>query len=1222
MSRGLFFFLLLLYDLRACVYNNFKKRYIDYTLRVQGKEVSKTEYIKKNIYHHFHKNHCAMERFYIYSISVDRLPGHTDKWSRWNSNVNLYCVDEQGNTTILTIDDFEPYVFLLPTSQEEINDDDEAFFDGVSEDLHNRVYYCKGRESPITNIEFYDATPVVGFTNNRTDKLIKVTFKHAGDIWKFKQFMTSVADEDGTLYEVDDFEDDPYTMSSKTSVRSLAGMEIDCILHHKVKPQCLFLYDTKLTLQSWIAVPKEALSALRSMHGRASTAKRHYEIHTRDIAAIEFAALPVMTFAAIRMHCHSSTATRSNMYSPNASVSADVVRSLGVSIVRNDEVVETIVIVNDGAAEVVLEDDSVHHAKDEGALLSQFGVFLRKHDVMMFVQASDADGGRADLVYLNTRFTLFHSHVPNFSLGLLKGVSSRELVFKGRRYDFTQPGCERLDIVPVLQKFMTSPPLDGFTLSDALSHPKLVKNKEARHPELLSPLYSPPTTFSLINELVVDLSLTLRLMIDIVVNNRFVQNHLALSKSCDLNLSDIVERGQQTRVFNCFMRTYHIERLYINHKQFDSPYVVVRKAASESTFPDPEWLQNGPLSSLREGVTTHQQAPAAEEEEEEEEKKEETEEKAEKEDLTKPRETKKKLTKNNQKKRKHDDDASSIKEEKESAEVLIKKQKTTTKLSSSTKRKSSLTKPLNTPSKKKKKQQKKSKKKAMNNKKKRKRNTDLLGLFGVNEQDAKRLRLQASNKNKKKKKTTKGFAGGFVIEPTSGFYVEPEETVLTLDFGSLYPSIITAYIICFMRVLYDRAILDDPLATLQYVPLGGGMCCVFVSHYAGEKVRSITDKIVSTITENRKAIRRSMKTIKDKFLLASLNAAQLSAKVLQNGSYGFLGSKTSGMLCTALAASVCLIGQWMNKTVRHLAMSKYGCRVVYGDTDSVFIQIPTDPVKHVTREEILSHIHEMGEVIAEDGSKLFPPPNVLEFECAKRPFLLTDKKKTYGAREIDPDKPFTKGHLLTKGFAFKKRDRCAFVQRTCKIVFIQLLDLCSDDEIVDQFRQSLAEFQPVPKDLAQLQDYVITTAFESVYKSQDALAPAVADAIEAESGVRPTPGRRLPYVIVSVDPKTAANKKSGKKIKLKDQVCSLRGFLKEESVLLDAAYYLRKQLLLPLNQLLSLECHQPLLKRIANEVDQHASSIKNQQCGQQTLMGMISVSRQKKKKCNKMRTTM
>jgi len=118
-----------------------------------------------------------------------------------------------------------------------------------------------------------------------------------------------------------------------------------------------------------------------------------------------------------------------------------------------------------------------------------------------------------------------------------------------------------------------------------------------------------------------------------------------------------------------------------------------------------------------------------------------------------------------------------------------------------------------------------------------------------------------------------------------------------------------------MRVVYDPKWLNDPKCELQYIPLNDEECAVFVYKYNGKVVQTILPAIMKMIMESRAAIKRKMKVEKDPFVKATLDCMQLTEKIRNNGAYGFLGSNTSGMQCNALAAMICMLGAWQNRTV-------------------------------------------------------------------------------------------------------------------------------------------------------------------------------------------------------------------------------------------------------------------------------------------------------------------
>jgi DNA polymerase elongation subunit (family B) len=898
-------------------------------------------------------------------------------------DIDVFCVDEESKSVHLRIVDYEPYVLLLP---EDMDDFDESI---LLESLGEKV----------TGIELVTKTPLIGFTNHRKDTLIQVNFidnlaYYAG----IRQIKKSI--EDGETI----------------------GIKIRCILHEKIPLHLQLLHITGLQLQSWVEVDDRVKLTRRSSDQYVSHAKRFYRCNKNQIQPAPFRPIPHLNVLCVQIFARSNNSTQSNIYAPDANEELDEIKAIGIKMLHKP-------------------DTHIITHKSERQILYQFNNIIVHNDVHILVHSSDGQVGDC-LLYITRRCKRLGT-VCNLSMGR---TPPQEHWFDNRMYELSHPGREAIDVVDILKKFMVSPPLDGYTLLDALYHQKIVKDKE-KHLILQNMDYIPINTMSPWSKVLTDLSLFLCLMSDIIRDNNFICNNMMLSKSCDLSLSHIVLKGQQKRVFNCFVRKYHDEDIYINHEQLNNNFVVVQKPRCESSFPDPEWLETGVIKHTQKTLSNY-----------------------------------------------------------------------------------------------------------------------MGGKDTV-------------------QKTNKRFAGGFVITPVSGFYVEPQDAVCTLDFASLYPSIIEGEKICYMRVVYDRLLLTDTRATLQYIPLDDHTCAVFVLKYDGCPVSSITDKIIAEITQNRKNVRQQMKTVTDPFLHQSLDAQQLTCKVLQNGAYGFLGSDTSGLSCMALAAAICVIGQYYNKTVRYTALKKFGCRCVGGDTDSVFLQFPTDP--SLDHKSIIADVYKRAHEFEEYATQLFPSPNRLEFESMKLPCLLTSRKKTYACIEYGSD-PNKTGKIVVKGMVIKKRDRCIFVQMIGSRMLESLLKKCTNTMIVDQFISDLKNFNRSPKTTEDLYPYVITTALGSTYKC-DTIALRIAKQMSEENGT-PTIGTRLRFVVYANDSK-----------KLVDKVCTPQVFLTQGREL-DIDYYLNKQLRLAIKQLLSLDCHHLLFQKIDLENTQFLTRLHQKRNGQMSLL--------------------
>jgi DNA polymerase-2 len=154
-----------------------------------------------------------------------------------------------------------------------------------------------------------------------------------------------------------------------------------------------------------------------------------------------------------------------------------------------------------------------------------------------------------------------------------------------------------------------------------------------------------------------------------------------------------------------------------------------------------------------------------------------------------------------------------------------------------------------------------------------------------------------------------GVPGGLVLESSPGFY----RNVIVLDFKSLYPSII-------------RTFLIDPLAAAAAAGWAKGEPSVQgPAGPAFARDWAILPEIVSELSEARERAKRERD--------ASLSQA---VKIIMNSFYGVLGNATCRFYHPDLAGAITRSGQWILLETKRV-LEAMGYRVIYGDTDSLFV---------------------------------------------------------------------------------------------------------------------------------------------------------------------------------------------------------------------------------------------------------------------------------------------
>ncbi len=151
--------------------------------------------------------------------------------------------------------------------------------------------------------------------------------------------------------------------------------------------------------------------------------------------------------------------------------------------------------------------------------------------------------------------------------------------------------------------------------------------------------------------------------------------------------------------------------------------------------------------------------------------------------------------------------------------------------------------------------------------------------------------------------------GGFVMDSQPGLY----ESVLVLDYKSLYPSIIRTFLIDPLGLVEGLRHPDD----VDSVPGFRGA--------RFSRTRHCLPAIVERVWQGREAAKREHN-----------QPLSQALKIIMNAFYGVLGSSGCRFFDTRLASSITMRGHEIMRTTRKLIEAQ-GYTVIYGDTDSTFV---------------------------------------------------------------------------------------------------------------------------------------------------------------------------------------------------------------------------------------------------------------------------------------------
>lgn len=385
------------------------------------------------------------------------------------------------------------------------------------------------------------------------------------------------------------------------------------------------------------------------------------------------------------------------------------------------------------------------------------------------------------------------------------------------------------------------------------------------------------------------------------------------------------------------------------------------------------------------------------------------------------------------------------------------------------------------------------------------------------------------------------FEGATVIDPEKGFYNVP---ITTLDFSSLYPSIMMAHNLCYTTLVDQREIENLNLKNDSDYIVTPYQSARFVK---AEVRKGLLPSILEDLLSARKKAKADLKKETDPFKRAVLDGRQLALKISANSVYGFTGASAGQMPCLEISASVTAYGRQMIEQTKREVESrftmengyKHDAQVIYGDTDSVMVKFGVDNLVDAMK---------LGQEAAEYVTGKFLRPIKLEFEKVYFPYLLINKKRYAGLYWTNSEKW---DKLDTKGIETVRRDNCLLVQNVIETCLRKVLIDRDVSGAVAYAKKIISDLLQNKIDMSQL---VITKALsKSDYSAKQPHVELAERMRKRDPGSAPTLGDRVAYVIIKGTKGAAAYEKSEDPI-----------YVLENNIPIDTSYYLENQLSKPL----------------------------------------------------------
>jgi DNA polymerase elongation subunit (family B) len=266
----------------------------------------------------------------------------------------------------------------------------------------------------------------------------------------------------------------------------------------------------------------------------------------------------------------------------------------------------------------------------------------------------------------------------------------------------------------------------------------------------------------------------------------------------------------------------------------------------------------------------------------------------------------------------------------------------------------------------------------------------------------------------------------------------------------------------------------------------------------------------TTIIECKNTFTDFMKTVWD--------SLQLSYKISANSLYGDCGNKLGSVANKYVAASCTRIGRGMVIMAKNKTLEKFpeAC-IIYGDTDSIFINFMPFINKHHSTEELTEYrkMELTAKYCTEAAafvSSLCKPPHNLNFEKILYPFIIFSKKR-YVSNKYEGS--ITQYKQNSMGIALKRRDSAPILKDIYGGVIKTILNERDINKAKQFFKDEVNNLLSGNVDIKKL---IVSKSLKGNYANPTTIAHKVlADRMgERDPGNKPMPSDRIPYCYIDI----------------------------------------------------------------------------------------------------------
>jgi DNA polymerase I len=302
-----------------------------------------------------------------------------------------------------------------------------------------------------------------------------------------------------------------------------------------------------------------------------------------------------------------------------------------------------------------------------------------------------------------------------------------------------------------------------------------------------------------------------------------------------------------------------------------------------------------------------------------------------------------------------------------------------------------------------------------------------------------------------------------------------------------------------------------------------------------------------------------------------LDATQLALKILLNSFYGYSGYTRARLYSLTLAGAVTSFGRenilhtkdLIENDIKEIilkdgkAVSKddgagikhIGLSVVYGDTDSVFVHL-------LDKEITFDEAQLVGNSIANTVTESLVKPMELVFDSfAKRAIFLA--KKRYALLVQEKTAQGLKEKIKVKGMETVRRDWCEITTKTIEKVLELVLKEAKVDEAVLLVKNTINEIKSIDANSPFFDGLILTRQYTKSVGSYKNKQPHITVIEKLQKrGIISNVGDRIPFVIIAGNAMFVERAEDPE-------------YAKKKNLPIDVDYYINKQILPPVERILS-----------------------------------------------------